>query len=309
MTLRDRTSLVYNYRNAASSRRQAEGAKLSSLLFIRAMHLTGGQPASNQRPLSHGTKASLRPRKGQTFLTFSVFSSRVAHRPKRLLMTAALGCSQEARSRTLQVTQPAIFPARWAYSGRAEELQLGTASYGKPQTSPAIRGGKPFFIEKWGEWEGCFELKSIGGKLEARVGIASHWLSCCIFLLAELVARPGEVLPASCQASSWEVELRLPIGLQLRKSCTSRGLPLLASHSIFPDVSLSSFTDMETLGRSHPGPFSTGWVPPGHTAHPGVLLMKMMMSKWLRFTRFWKTNRYRRDKKFEEEEEKPKKIL
>lgn len=162
---------------------------------------------------------------------------------------------------------------------KSRGIAIGDSKSWQTTDKSVIRRGKPFFIKKWGAWEGCFELKSIGGKLEARVGIASHWLSCGIFLLAELVARPGEVLPASCQAASWEVELRLPIGLQLRTRCASRGLPLLASHSIFPEVSLSSFTDVETLGRSHPGLSSTGWVPSGHTAHPGVLLMKMMLSK------------------------------
>lgn len=37
--------------------------------------------------------------------------------------------------------------------------------------------------------------------------------------------------------------------------------------------------------------------------------MKKTMPKYLGFIQFWKTNRYRRNKKFKEQEEKPKKIL
>ena len=83
-----------------------------------------------------------------------------------------------------------IVPTKWACSGIAENCNSEQASYAKT-TSMSGKGEDCDFLEKEEGGRGCFEGKSIGGEPEPWLVMVSYWLSCGIFLLAELVAGQG----------------------------------------------------------------------------------------------------------------------
>ena len=67
---------------------------------------------------------------------------------------------------------------KWVYSEIAENFNSGHTSFGKTIGKPH-KGEERYCMEKEEEvGRGCFEQKSLGEKLEFRVMMVSHWLTC-----------------------------------------------------------------------------------------------------------------------------------
>ena len=92
----------------------------------------------------------------------------------------------------LEIKQLALLPAKWVYSGIAEEFQFRHVSYGKALSSLVIKGEECYFIGKRRKL-GEAALEFVVGKWEFRVVRVSHWLSCTIVLLPELDDRTRSI--------------------------------------------------------------------------------------------------------------------
>lgn len=119
-------------------------------------------------------------------------------------------------------------PAKKVYLATAEALLFGTCKLWQAVGQSADPRNECYFTEKRRDLGGAVPNKSTGRKPECRAVMVSHWLSCGVFLLAELVAGWGGILPSSCWGRI------LPVGgLQLTTSGRVGAFPLLASGLYF----------------------------------------------------------------------------